>query len=136
MAQRTVNNPPFGWRTFGKIVDDITELFGLVDTNYKTYNALLNQSGGSAPVSTILLNTLSGTPVYASAGPGVYTITLHNEFIQDKTTITIGPGNSSGVIYGWEWNSKNMLTIFSLNSSGTKVDNLFSNTTIEIKVYN
>lgn len=27
MAQRTENNPPFGWREWGKVIDDITDLY-------------------------------------------------------------------------------------------------------------
>lgn len=32
MAQRTVNNPPFGWRQNGLIVEDITELYSMVSS--------------------------------------------------------------------------------------------------------
>ncbi len=39
---------------------------------YAVYTALLNQSGGNAPVATILENTLSGAIVWTRVSAGVY----------------------------------------------------------------
>lgn len=135
MIQKTANEfPPKGYRWNYDVQDDLTTLFDAAPT-YKVYTVIVNQISNSKPVETILANELSGTPAYTYSSPGNYTIALANAFTQNKTTIVMGVGNSSGVIYGWEWNSKNGITIFSLNSSGTKTDNLFSNTTMEIRVY-
>lgn len=103
---------------------------------YKVYTALLLQSGGGYPTTTLLDNNLEGVPYYLYAAPGHYTINLANAFTSAKTTILFGPGDSSGVIYGWEWNSSSQITIYSLDSAGNKTDNLLNNTTIEIRVYN
>lgn len=61
----------------------ITQLGGLP----KVYKALLTQTGTSAPVATVLVNTLSGTPVWTRLGVGNYNLTLVGEFITDKTYI-------------------------------------------------
>jgi len=39
MAQRTFNNPPFGYQIFGYIADDITELFSLVNSGSESTTA-------------------------------------------------------------------------------------------------
>lgn len=54
---------------------------------YKVYTALLAQSGTSAPVATVLENTLGGTIVWTRSTPGVYTGTLVGAFVTNKTFI-------------------------------------------------
>lgn len=55
--------------------------------SYKVYSALLAQDGTSAPVATVLENTLGGTVVWTRTGEGVYVATLAGAFVTDKTTI-------------------------------------------------
>lgn len=52
----------------------------------KMYLALLTQSGTSAPVATVLVNTLGGTVVWARTDIGTYTATLSNAWT-NKTLI-------------------------------------------------
>src|SRR5688572_16305439 len=59
--------------------------------HYKVYVALLTQTGTSAPVATVLENTLGGTVVWARGGTGEYTGTLAGAFTADKTTASIAP---------------------------------------------
>lgn len=49
--------------------------------NPKIYKALLTQSGTNAPVATVLVNTLSGTPVWSRNGVGDYQMVLSNAFV-------------------------------------------------------
>jgi len=53
----------------------------------KVYKALLTQSGTSAPVATVLENTLSGTLVWTRASAGNYSGTLTGEFVHNKTYV-------------------------------------------------
>lgn len=79
---------------------------------YKVYTALLSQSGTSAPVATVLENTLGGTVVWTRTDVGVYRGTLTGYFVQNKTFFNIlfttstgdsskikGIGNTSDYVY-------------------------------------
>ena len=95
----------------------------------KVYKALLTQTGTSAPVATVLVNTLSGTPILSYSSVGGYRLTLNNEFPQDKTTMIIsqnlGGGNPIEVV----WATINYLDI------STTVNDVLTYTTIIIEVY-
>lgn len=116
---------------------------------YKVYTALLTQSGTAAPVPTILENTIDNnlTWTYGSAGYYIITSTYLKSVYMDKTAVFIqtrGGGLFSveaAVVYGaapvlvdyvavntYEINNNDGL----LNES---VNNLLSNTLIEIRVY-
>lgn len=51
----------------------------------KVYRALLTQSGSSAPVATVLENTLGGTVVWTRTSAGIYRGTLASAFPSAKT---------------------------------------------------
>lgn len=67
---------------------------GTTPTTYTNGSTLTDTS---APVATVLVNTLSGTPVWGYLNVGLYDITLTGEFVSDKTFVTISLfwGNSS-----------------------------------------
>jgi hypothetical protein len=106
MAQRTVNNPPFGWRTFGNVIDDITELFSLVGgggSNYDVYTALLSQEGTNAPIEvdtdgvldSALEDTINGVWSYSAVGK--YHYTKVGAFAKDKIYTVASPNvNNQG----------------------------------------
>src|SRR5688500_2623877 len=60
--------------------------------SYLVYAALLTQSGTSAPVATVLENTLGGTVVWARSAGGIYTGTLAGAFTADKTALSVASG--------------------------------------------
>lgn len=62
----------------------------------KVYKALLTQTGTSAPVATVLVNTLSGTPVWSRDSDGSYKLTLASEFTIGKTYFPQPPNTGSG----------------------------------------
>jgi hypothetical protein len=70
----------------------IVDLRGTVRINGaaepKIYKAVINQSGTSAPVATVLVNSLGGTPVFTRSGSGAYRLTLNGAFVTDRTFIT------------------------------------------------
>ena len=139
MAQRTENNPQFGWRTFSKVIQDITELFSLVGAtpDYQVYVATLTQTGTNPPVATVLKNTLSGTPVWSRFGSGSYFMTLNGEFIEGRTAVfhnNTGIDAASNVMAYWE----DVNTIFYEVTNGVAYadDRFYKNHTIEVRVYN
>jgi hypothetical protein len=66
------------------------------------YTALLTQSGTSAPVATVLENTLDGTVVWTYEGVGDYYATLAGAFDVTKTIVQYDPFaafGGDGVVY-------------------------------------
>ncbi len=108
---------------------------------YKVYVALLNQTGTSDPVATILENTFSGvTFTWTRDSAGVYRVTCNGTpFTTDKTTVFLTPINinfpdcfliSVDVI-----NTNHILPLYTVDLSGAGGDDLLVNTAIEIRVY-
>jgi hypothetical protein len=100
----------------------------------KIYRALLTQSGTSAPVATVLENSLGGTVVWSRNGIGEYIATLTGEFPASKTFAAV---HNTNVIVNDPANFSIDLTgqpnyIRLLSSIG---DGELSQTPIEILVY-
>jgi hypothetical protein len=104
---------------------------------YKSYTALLTQSGTSAPVASVLENTI-GTVSYSYVGVGEYNINSSELFTVDKTLIFLGPGRyTTGVtILGTTIGGTSSITIYSRNTSNIGVNGLISSVPVEIRVYN
>lgn len=58
----------------------------------KRYVALLTQTGGNAPVATVLENTLGGTVVWTRTAAGTFRGTLASAFPATKTVCLLGNG--------------------------------------------
>lgn len=56
-----------------ELADEVTESGGTT-ASYKIYKVLLTQSGETAPVATVLENTLGWTPVWSRDGVGAYRV--------------------------------------------------------------
>ena len=101
---------------------------------YKVYTALLTQTGTNAPVATVLENTLGGTVVWTRTGIGIYNATLNGAFTTNKTIIFI-----SQPTYNWyetiSWLNTNILNS-NTRKAGVLSDDVFSNSSVEIRVYN
>jgi len=106
--------------------------FVRVGENYKVYTALLTQSGTSAPVATVLENTLGGTVVWSYTASGDYLATLSGAFTVGKTWMTIVPYGDNGPqgIYSLANISANTVRVMDVNG-----DNGLVYTPIEIRVY-
>jgi len=79
----------------------------------KKYVALLTQTSTSAPVATVLKNTI-GTIVWAYTSAGVYTATLADAFTVGKTIVKInnaGAGSASPEIIEAIHTSKDVITV-------------------------
>lgn len=102
----------------------------------KVYKALLTQAGTSAPVATVLVNTLSGTPVWSYDYVGGYVLTLASEFQTGKTLMYISTkntGTQSCIIA--EGDGLNTILVDTVDSTGTGINGVLSSTSITIEVY-
>jgi hypothetical protein len=112
---------------------------------YKEYVALLTQTGTSAPVATVLSNTI-GAIVWAYAGVGQYTATLIGAFPATKTQLEVTPGTylSDGADtynYSLYRTSDNMIVLQSYEN-GSSINGAFKDSSdsqaasgIRIRVY-
>ena len=128
-----------------KVINNLLETLGLVDgalpdsRPYKVYSALLTQTGTSDPVATVLENTLDGVPIWTRDSIGIYVATLASAFTADKTWLSITPNwtvGDSGGTPKVERGSSNDIQVVSYATDQSGIDGLFSNTPIEIRVYN
>lgn len=113
--------------------------------NPKIYKALLSQSGTNAPVATVLVNTLSGTPVWSRTGIGAYVLTLVGEFQANKTHIIINPFSETGVpsdgqMGAYRGNDDTITLVSRVLVQGGVVtwndsDDMINNASITIEVY-
>jgi hypothetical protein len=103
---------------------------------YKKYIALLSQSATSAPTAIVLDNTLGGTPSFSYTSTGNYLLTLGSAFDSNKTYVIIGNSDVAQVICSAVNINNNDIQLRTFNLSGTYLNDIFNNTTIEIRVYN
>lgn len=103
----------------------------------KVYKALLTQTGTNAPVATVLVNTLSGTPVWSYVGVGDYELTLASEWTANKTVIIHKSIISDDVNYKLTsiYTSTNVLNFKTFDGTTPSNDMLLNAETITIEVY-
>lgn len=117
----------------------------VVTSPYKTYQAIVSQSGTSAPTSTVYNNDFGATTfTWARTSAGLYTLTASAPtFTSAKTAlITSIEGNSLSKYYG-AVNSTTQITldtsvsnIVSLILTAVLTDGQLTNTLVEVRVYN
>jgi hypothetical protein len=109
---------------------------------YKSYVALLSQSGTAAPVATVLENTLGGTVVWTRGGVGDYVGTLVGAFPVSKTCCIVSPSYedpTAGVVtLSLKRGSDDYVRLqIALNSEPLELSDLGPQTllSVEIRVY-
>lgn len=113
----------------------IADLGGGGGSSYLVYTALLSQSGTSAPVATVLTNTLGGTVVWGYDSVGTYTATLAGVFVTNKVVVFIQPSLPDG-IYSFQLNAPDAIHVQTAYSvDGVTSNNYLTATPIEIRVY-
>lgn len=126
-----IKNDNGQFKTWRKYQDDRINSF-------KIYSAILDQSGTSAPVATVLENTLNGIPTFTRMGVGSYFIELTGEFTADKTIVLIGQGATgslSSTIINTIDDAPNIIYLNTYDDLGNLSDDKMYHTSIEIKVY-
>ena len=99
----------------------------------KVYKALLTQAGTNAPIDKILVNTLSGTPVWSYDSVGVYKLILTGEWTASKTFISFTPDRSG--FYNVFRSDSNEIEIDVNNTSDVPTDGRLTEARITIEVY-
>lgn len=114
-------------------------LNGLDTRPYKVYTALLSQSGTSAPVATVLENTI-GNIWFDYSDVGNYYLYSDNQFTLNKTWYTrcidLGTGGPTYRATLFDNNDLNSMNIQSEINVDTPANDILNNTPIEIRVYN
>jgi hypothetical protein len=101
----------------------------------KVYKALLTQTGISEPAEKVLVNTLSGTPVWSYVSVGLYKLTLTSEWAANKTAlypINIPDGNGFGSL---QRINANEIFLATRDLSNLNADDLLLESYIIIEVY-
>jgi len=108
---------------------------------YKSYHALLNQTGSSAAI-TLISNGLSSAVTFAVVATGNYTFSGSGLFTLGKTFFFRGVVESGIGKANFQFNSStggngiNQVSLYVYNDSGALSDAVFVNMPIEIRVYN
>ena len=105
---------------------------------YRVYTALLTQNGTTAPVATVLENTI-GVMSLEYSNPGTYSITSveFNGFADyGKVAVLLTNGGSGYFTSAQYVPSINGITIRTVNNLNIATNDLMSGATIEIRLYN
>ena len=102
---------------------------------YKSYIAILNQTGTAAPVATVLENNI-GSIVRTRSSTGFYLGTLTSAFVSDKTVVFVTPANAPNHAIKAFAGNPNAINIFTADLSGNSIDEALARTSVEIRVYN
>ena len=100
--------------------------------NYKSYVALISQTGTAAPTVTILENTI-GNISWTRSSVGQYVGLLTDAFTLDKVVCF---NNNIGGNFIISRSSVSSVLIYTNSFAGTPTDSLLDKTSIEIRIYN
>ena len=106
---------------------------------YRSYTALLNQTGTDAPIATVLENTLGGDITWETpSSTGYYRGLATGLFSPEaKTFVTCSQtdfGSVLGVTYAYR-NNDDQIIVETYDTTFTASDDVLANTVIEIRVY-
>lgn len=112
--------------------------YTLATTSYKVYTALLTQTGASAPVATVLENTLGVTLVwsYSSTGNYLTNYVLGTNVNKIYYNITNKPGVANEFRIAQAQDGANFGVAVYTFTSGVAADGIMTSVPIEIRVYN
>lgn len=126
----------------GTIYGDGSNLTGVSGSSYKVYTALLTQTGTTAPVATVLENTLGGTLVWSRNDAGDYLGTLNGAFLNENEFFTFNNLLSLQNSVSVYWNNSDSFVINTFYWNGvlpavySPQDDILFNYALEIRVYN
>lgn len=120
-------------KVYLKITEILQKLNLIAPVSYKKYVALLNQSSTDAPVASVLENTLVSVPIWSRSSDGDYLLTLSDAFI-GSVVLFIGAVDDPTSVFTFAKTSNNTISL-KTKIAGTGTDDLLSNTSIEIRVY-
>lgn len=109
---------------------------GTTPTNWTNSTEVINTTD-SAPVAVELENTLGEVPTFTYFSAGAYSLNISAaSFLATKTMVLIGAERavSDAFMQGFRV-SDNEIDFETINNAGANTDGIFSNTSIEIRVY-
>ena len=103
---------------------------------YKVYTALLTQTGTNAPVATVLENTI-GDIVWSYFTLATYKATLNGAFLENKVAVQ-GSANRTidSLLSGSRLDNNTIIVTSTTISTDTPANDKFSNSFVEIRIYN
>ena len=107
---------------------------GTTPTTWTNSTSVLNVTD-SAPVATVLVNTLSGTPVWSYVNVGIYKLTLASEWSASKTAlnpINIPDGTGFGSLQRVDTND---VYLYTQDTSHVNSNDLLVESLVTIEVY-
>lgn len=123
--------------------NDYTDLFDSSVRDYKTYKALLTQTGSNAPSATVLQNEFSAPIVWTRVSAGYYVGTLTGAFVNNKTFIkplSFANGTNptpAAALFLISNIDANTVEVYTYSDNGVTIaDDLLSKNCVEIQVYN
>jgi hypothetical protein len=140
------NNNFFTRNWWNYIVDRLKKIIKNSELPYKSYCALLTQSGSAPPTAIVLENTLGYTPTFVYQNTGSYEANWSTSpsivWNASKTMVFAGKNNTSTVggfdsieYFGLD-EGDGRLMIASYDNAGVLSNDILSKTPIEIRVYN
>lgn len=111
---------------------------------YKSYQAVITQSGTSAPSAFVALNELGTTMTWGRTSAGIYTLTAGSAVLTTNKTVIFLSNPITGLVsYVVIPTSTTVITLTTLLSSviatvltAVNTDALITNLGIEVRVYN
>lgn len=109
---------------------------GYPSKSYKSYIALISQTGTNAPTANVLENELGGSITFSYLSPGIYQADSNSLFTAGKTTTSISGCNKSDAILNFFSYDKDVCPLFSYHLfTSANANDIIQRTTIEIRVY-
>jgi hypothetical protein len=105
---------------------------------YRSYTALLTQTGTNPPVVTVLENNLGKDIVWTYSSVGTYTGTLVGAFVEQSKVAVITSQTDltdTGVTTAFRA-SDDTIIVATFNYTGAPLDGLLSDSLVEVRVYN
>lgn len=113
----------------------IYEAFRKLTKPYKSYAALISQTGTNAPVVTVKGFNEIGNIVWSRSAAGIYTGTLTGAFGPNTVILTGGLASGATGNFNIYSSGVGVININTTNLSGTYVDGQLTGASFEIRVY-
>lgn len=112
--------------------------------NYKSYQAIVTQSGTSAPAAIVFLNELGVSMTWGRTAAGLYTLTAGSAVLTSNKTVIILSNPVTGLVsYIVIPTSTTIITFTTILASviatvltAVNTDALMTNLLVEVRVYN
>lgn len=117
-------------------IDLIDTLENASISEYKEYVALMTQSGTSAPVATVIKNTLGGTIAWAYTDVGNYAGNLSGATMATGKTICYATPDDGNYVLGlYRSNTTQVFITTNRNDTGAYANNWLNGATVVVRVY-